>query len=68
MDLAREARQPGWWTQYSDLQISSYIGLKQAAVHRISIPDVLHAMIQAGTRDKTAEAAVLVRLRQQDHE
>ena len=32
MDLARQARQPGWWTQYVDLGFESYIGLEQEAV------------------------------------
>lgn len=32
MDLARQARQAGWWTQYSDLQLSPLIGLEQEAV------------------------------------
>lgn len=31
MELAREARQPGWWTQYDDLRISQLIGLEQEA-------------------------------------
>ena len=31
MKLAREARQPGWWTKYDDLKIAPYIGLEQAA-------------------------------------
>lgn len=31
MDLAKEARQPGWWTTYTDLRISSLIGLEQEA-------------------------------------
>jgi transcriptional regulator with XRE-family HTH domain len=31
MDLARQARQPGWWAQYSDLGFESYIGLEQEA-------------------------------------
>jgi hypothetical protein len=31
-DLARQAREPGWWTQYSDLRLSPYIGLEQEAV------------------------------------
>jgi transcriptional regulator with XRE-family HTH domain len=31
MDLARQAREPGWWTQYSDLNLSPYIGLEQEA-------------------------------------
>jgi transcriptional regulator with XRE-family HTH domain len=32
MNLAREAREPGWWTQYDDLKLSPYIGLEQEAV------------------------------------
>lgn len=31
MELAREARQQGWWTQYNDLKISQLIGLEQEA-------------------------------------
>jgi transcriptional regulator with XRE-family HTH domain len=31
MQLAREARQPGWWTSYTDLRISHLIGLEQEA-------------------------------------
>jgi len=31
MQLAREAREPGWWTKYDDLKISTYIGMEQAA-------------------------------------
>lgn len=31
MKLAREARQPGWWTKYDDLKITAYIGMEQAA-------------------------------------
>lgn len=29
MDLARMAREPGWWTQYADLGLGPYIGLEQ---------------------------------------
>lgn len=32
MDLARQGRQPGWWTQYSDLRLSPLIGLEQEAI------------------------------------
>jgi transcriptional regulator with XRE-family HTH domain len=32
MELARQGRQPGWWTQYSDLRLSPLIGLEQEAV------------------------------------
>jgi transcriptional regulator with XRE-family HTH domain len=31
MELAREARQQGWWTPYTDLRISQLIGLEQEA-------------------------------------
>src|SRR6266576_5304340 len=31
MTLAREAREPGWWTQYEDLNLDPYIGLEQEA-------------------------------------
>ena len=31
MELAREARQQGWWTSYTDLRISHLIGLEQEA-------------------------------------
>ncbi len=31
MELAREARAPGWWTQYNDLKITPFIGMEQAA-------------------------------------
>jgi transcriptional regulator with XRE-family HTH domain len=31
MDLTRMAREPGWWTQYGDLGLGSYIGLEQDA-------------------------------------
>lgn len=32
MELAREARKQGWWTQYEDHNLSPYIGLEQNAV------------------------------------
>jgi len=32
MDLAREARESGWWTQYDDLNLDPLIGLEQEAV------------------------------------
>jgi transcriptional regulator with XRE-family HTH domain len=31
MKLAREAREPGWWTRYDDLKIAPLIGMEQAA-------------------------------------
>src|SRR5215472_8436979 len=29
MELARQARQPSWWTQYKDISIPHLIGLEQ---------------------------------------
>jgi transcriptional regulator with XRE-family HTH domain len=31
MNLARQAREPGWWTQYDDLALGPYPGLEQEA-------------------------------------
>ena len=31
MDLARMAREPGWWSRYTDLNLDPYIGLEQEA-------------------------------------
>jgi transcriptional regulator with XRE-family HTH domain len=31
MDLARKAREQGWWNQYDDLKLDPYIGLEQEA-------------------------------------
>jgi len=31
MNLARQAREPGWWTHYDNLDLSPYIGLEQEA-------------------------------------
>jgi transcriptional regulator with XRE-family HTH domain len=31
MGLARQAREPGWWTEYDDLKLSPYVGLEQEA-------------------------------------
>jgi transcriptional regulator with XRE-family HTH domain len=31
MDLARKAREPGWWTEYTDLGLDPLIGLEQEA-------------------------------------
>jgi transcriptional regulator with XRE-family HTH domain len=57
IDLARQGTQRGWWTQYSDLQLSPLIGLEQEAVAITSfslyyvpallqIPDYAHAIIK----------------------
>jgi transcriptional regulator with XRE-family HTH domain len=31
MDLAKKAREPGWWAQYDDLKLDPFIGLEQDA-------------------------------------
>ena len=31
MELARQAREPGWWTQFDDLKITPFIGMEQEA-------------------------------------
>jgi transcriptional regulator with XRE-family HTH domain len=31
MDLARQAREPGWWSRYDDLRLDPFIGLEQEA-------------------------------------
>ena len=48
MDLARLAREPGWWSQYDDV-LSPYIGLEQEAVV-ISAFSMYHvpALLQTG--------------------
>jgi transcriptional regulator with XRE-family HTH domain len=57
INLARQGTQRGWWTQYSDLQLSPLIGLEQEAVAITSfsmyyvpallqIPDYAHAIIK----------------------
>jgi transcriptional regulator with XRE-family HTH domain len=32
MDLARQAREPGWWSRYGDSRLAPYVGLEQEAV------------------------------------
>ena len=57
INLARQGTQRGWWTQYSDLQLSPLIGLEQEAVAITSfsmyyvpallqIPEYAHAIIK----------------------
>jgi transcriptional regulator with XRE-family HTH domain len=48
MDLARRAREPGWWTQYDDLRLSPYIGLEQEATAITSFSMYwVHALLQS---------------------
>jgi transcriptional regulator with XRE-family HTH domain len=47
MKLAQEAREPGWWTQYNDLQLTPYIGLEQdATVINYFSMSFLHGLVQ----------------------
>lgn len=47
MELAQEAREPGWWTQYNDLKLSPYIGLEQdATVINYFSMYFLHGLVQ----------------------
>jgi transcriptional regulator with XRE-family HTH domain len=47
MELAQQAREPGWWTQYNDLKLSPYIGLEQdATVINYFSMYFLHGLVQ----------------------
>jgi transcriptional regulator with XRE-family HTH domain len=79
MALARQAREPGWWTQYDDLRLDPYIGLEQEAVAITSfsmyyVPPLLQtsdyarAIIKGIARKmdpKTLDQRVEARLRRQ---
>jgi transcriptional regulator with XRE-family HTH domain len=48
MDLARGAREQGWWTQYVDLNLDPYLGLEQDATAIISFTTFyVPALLQA---------------------
>jgi transcriptional regulator with XRE-family HTH domain len=79
MDLARQAREPGWWTRYEDLGLSPYIGLEQEATAITSfsmyyVPalmqtsDYARAIIKGIARrldDKVVDQRVEARMRRQ---
>lgn len=79
IDLARQGTQRGWWTQYSDLQLSPLIGLEQEAVAITSfsmyyipallqIQDYAHAIINGIARrmdPRIVDERVEARLRRQ---
>jgi transcriptional regulator with XRE-family HTH domain len=47
MELAQEAREPGWWTRFNDLKLSPYIGLEQdATVINYFSMYFLHGLVQ----------------------
>ena len=53
---------------YRELDRWTSSAAEAIGVSRVSIQDALRAMVQAGMRDKVAEAAVLAQLQQQGHE
>lgn len=56
MELAQEARKAGWWTQYSDLQLSPYVGLEEnATVINYFSMYFLHGLVQT---DEYARAII----------
>src|SRR5689334_23246304 len=56
MELAQEAREPGWWTRYNDLKLSPYIGLEQdATVINYFSMYFLHGLVQT---DEYARAVI----------
>src|SRR6185437_3421426 len=79
LDLARQAREQGWWTRYADLALSPFIGLEQEASSITSfsmyyVPplmqtaDYARAMIRGIARrmePKVLDERVEVRLRRQ---
>ena len=79
MNLAREAREQGWWTQYADLSFEPYIGLEAEATAITCysvyyVPGLLQteeyarALIKAiapGIEPEACEQRVEVRLRRQ---
>jgi transcriptional regulator with XRE-family HTH domain len=73
MDLARQAREPGWWTPYPDLRLSAYIGLEHEAVNitvfsMYTVPALLQttnyaeALITGGIPGRTPPSIVQQRL------
>jgi transcriptional regulator with XRE-family HTH domain len=80
MDLAREAREQGWWMQYDDLKLDPYIGLEEVASSiscfstfyfpaLLQTEDYARAIIKGIARKmdpKIHEQRVEVRLRRQE--
>lgn len=79
MQLARQAREQGWWTQYEDLNLYPYIGLEQSATAitcysmyyvpgLLQTEDYARAMVKGvlpGIDSKVLEERVEARLRRQ---
>jgi transcriptional regulator with XRE-family HTH domain len=59
MSLARQAREPDWWTQYDDLRLDPYISLEQEAVAitSFSMYDVTACCKRATTRGRLSRAS-----------
>jgi hypothetical protein len=53
---------------YRELDRWTSSAAEAIGVPRVSVQNALRAMLRAGMRNKTAEAAVLVELRQEPHE
>jgi transcriptional regulator with XRE-family HTH domain len=80
VDLARQAREPGWWTQYDEPALSPYMGLEQEAAaitafSMHSVPALLqtrdYASVTIRNIEREMDPAVLeqrveARLRRQD--
>ncbi len=73
MELARQAREPGWWAPYPDLKQSAYIGLEHDAVNitafsMYTVPALLQtaayaeAIITGGIQGRIAPSLVQQRL------
>lgn len=70
MNLAREAREQGWWTQYDDLKLNPYIGLEEAATSITAytmyhIPGLLQTEDYAGAIIKGIAPKIDQRIHQQ---
>ena len=62
LDLARRAREPGWWTRYEEPLFSPYLGLEQNAVaitaFSIFVPALLQTADYARTTMKSVERMI----------
>lgn len=69
MALAREAREPGWWTEYDDLNLTPYIGLEQEASSITSYcMHYLHGLVQTEDYARTIIKAVAPRISPEIHQ
>jgi transcriptional regulator with XRE-family HTH domain len=68
MELAREARKPGWWKEYADLDLDPYIGLEQqaASITAYSMYHV-HGLVQTGDYARAMIRGVLPKIEPEIH-